>query len=165
MSLLMLTICLRAVFGQQDSVKTKSLLAAREIMDNAGMCALIALDKGMPQVRAMDPFPPDADFTIWLATNPKSRKVNQIKRNKRVSLYYLDPEQQGYVTIYGTATLVNDQAEKDKHWKTEWKGFYQNRTDQYLLIKVIPDYLEVINYRHGISGDPKTWQPVRVYFK
>ena len=108
-------------FGQQDSVKTKSLLAAREIMDNAGMCALIALDKGMPQVRAMDPFPPDADFTIWLATNPKSRKVNQIKRNKFITL--LSRSRTTRLCLYGTATLVNDQAEKDKHWKTSGKGF------------------------------------------
>ena len=57
------------------------------------------------------------------------------------------------------------QAEKDKHWKLEWKDFYPNRTDQYLLIKVIPDYLEVVNYRLGISGDSKTWQPFRIDFK
>jgi general stress protein 26 len=132
----------------------------------SGNCALITLDnKGIPQVRTMDPFEPELDFTVWLATNPNSRKAQQIKRNPKATLYYVDNDENGYVALHGTAVLVDDQKEKDKRWKEEWKAFYANRTDQYLLIKVIPDYLEVINYKRGISGDPKTWQPVRVDFK
>jgi general stress protein 26 len=79
-------------------------------------------------------------------------------------LYYPDKNDKGYVTIHGTAELVNDQNEKDKRWKTEWKNFYANRKDGYLLIKVTPAFLELINYNQGISGDPKTWQPAMVYF-
>jgi general stress protein 26 len=67
------------------------LIAAREIIKASGKCALISLDEnGRPQVRTMDPFEPESDFTIWLATNPKSRKVIQIKNNPNVTLYYSD---------------------------------------------------------------------------
>jgi general stress protein 26 len=149
-----------------DTTRQVHLQAAREIMSRAGNCALITLDKkGTPQVRTMDPFEPERDFAVWLATNPNSRKVQHIKRNPRVTLYYSNKDQNGYVTLHGKAILVDDQKEKDKRWKEEWKAFYPNRSDQYILIKVIPDYLEVIHYKRGISGDPKTWQPVRVDFK
>jgi general stress protein 26 len=149
-----------------DSTRQAYLNAAREIMAGAGNCALITLDKrGIPQVRTMDPFEPEYDFTVWLATNPNSRKVQQIKRNAKVVLYYSAKDDNGYITLHGKATLIDDQKEKDKRWKEEWSVFYPNRSDQYLLIKVIPEYLEVINYKRGISGDPKTWQPVRVAFK
>jgi len=30
---------------------------------------------GQPQARIVDPFPPDADSTIWIATNPLTRKT------------------------------------------------------------------------------------------
>lgn len=113
----------------------------------------------------MDPFSPEKDFTVWLATNPSSRKVTQIKNNPRVTLYYSDKNDQGYVVIHGTAELVDDQREKDLRWKNEWKDFYTNRTDDYLLIKISPLYLEVINYSRGLSGDPKTWQPAMVRFR
>lgn len=140
--------------------------AAREIMLSSKKCALITQDEqGVPQVRTMDPFSPEADFTVWLATNPKSRKVEQIKNNANVTLYYPDKKDKGYVVIHGTAELVNEQDEKDIRWKKEWENFYVNRTDQYLLIKVKPKYLELINYNRGISGDEKTWQPVRVDFE
>jgi general stress protein 26 len=90
--------------------------------------------------------------------------VSQIRNNPNVTLYYTDKNENGYVSIYGTAELVNDQQEKDNRWKEEWKDFYPNRTDGYLLIKVVPTRLEVINYSRGINGNPETWQPAVVYF-
>lgn len=151
----------------KDGSTRKQLLdAAREIMHSSGICALITQDaNGTPQVRTMDPFPPEEDFTIWLATNPKSRKVEQLKKNANVTLYYNDKNNNGYVTLQGKAELINDQKEKDMRWKEEWKEFYRNRTDSYLLIKITPLKIEVINYARGISGDSVTWQPRNVLFK
>lgn len=152
--------------AQVDTSRQAVLIAAREVMTSAGKCGLITQDeRGLPQVRTMDPFLPEKDFTVWLATNPNSRKVKQISSNPKVTLYYDGKDDNGYVTIHGTATLVNDQNEKDARWKNEWKDFYPNRTTQYLLIKIIPDYLEVINYKRGISGNPNTWQPAKVAFR
>ncbi len=149
-----------------DTSRQFLLDAAREIMLSAKECGIITQDEnGVPQVRTMDPLSPEEDFTVWLATHPNTRKVQQIKNNPNITLYYPDKNDKGYVTIHGVAELVNDQKEKDKRWKNEWKNFYANRTDAYLLIKVTPHYLELINYNHGISGDPKTWQPAMVRFR
>jgi len=149
-------------FSQETAAKELSketlLNAARDIINDAGVCALITLDEGgLPSTRVMEPFLPEDDFTVWLGTNPHSRKVKQIKSNSKVTLYYLDKNSSGYVVIQGTATLVNDQASKDKWWKTEWDAFYPNNTDAYQLIKVSPQRLEVISYTHNIIGDPNTW--------
>ena len=149
----------------KDFSKEELLNAARDIIEGAGTCALITSDaSGLPSVRVMDPFIPESDFTIWFGTNPKSRKVNQIKNNPKVTLYYLDKNSSGYVVIHGNANLVNDQSEKDKRWKTEWDAFYPNRTDDYQLIKVSPIRIEVISYTHGIIGDPTTWEVPVVIF-
>jgi len=156
-------------FGQEPAHKDYSeevlTKAAIDIIEGAGTCALITLDaSGLPSVRVMDPFLPESDFTIWFGTNPKSRKVNQIKNNPKVTLYYLEKNSSGYVVIHGTATLVNDQSEKNKWWKTEWDAFYPNNTDAYQLIKVSPQRMEVISYTHSIIGDPKTWEVPVVIF-
>ena len=157
-------------FSQETAAKEFSketlLSAARDIINDAGVCALITLDEqGLPSTRVMEPFLPEDDFTVWLGTNPHSRKVKQIKSNSKVTLYYLDKNSSGYVVIQGTATLVNDQASKDKWWKTEWDAFYPNNTDAYQLIKVSPQRLEVISYTHDIIGDPKTWEVPVVIFE
>ena len=138
---------------------------AREIVSAARYCALITLDSSSrPQARTVDPFAPDEDMKIWIGTNPRSRKVVEIRRNRRVTLYYFDRDAQAYVSISGTARLVNDPKEKAKRWKDEWKDFYPDRVRDYLLILVTPEKLELVNIKKGIVGDPQTWKPPSVTF-
>lgn len=146
--------------------KNKLIAAAREIMSAARYCALVTLDaRGHPQVRTMDPFPPDQDMVVWLGTNRKSRKVAEIRSNPRVVLYYFDPATQGYVTISGIARLVDDRREKAKRWKDEWKAFYPDREANYLVIAVTPEKLEIVCEQKGITGDAVNWDPPSVRFR
>ena len=146
-------------------VDERLIEAAKEIMTSAGTCALITIDdEGVPRVRAMDPFAPEEDLTVWFGTNSNSRKVDQIKKDPRVTLYYLDKDASGYVIIQGLAQLVNDQEEKEKRWKAEWEAFYPDKTNGYLLIEVAPIWMEVLSPSRGISADSVTWQPPVIYF-
>lgn len=148
-----------------DILSTKLLKVAREIMVAANTCALITLDnEGQPRVRTMDAFDPEEELIVWFGTNPRSRKIQEIQKNNNVTLYYLDGDDTGYVTIHGEAHIVNNPSEKERHWKEEWHAFYPNKNEDYVLIKVVPSWLEVISETRGILGDPKTWQPPRVYF-
>jgi general stress protein 26 len=157
-----LLLCIAAVtsgvFGQKQQRLSKDTLiaTAREIMATARYCALITLDsKGRAHARTMDPFPPDENLVIWFGTNPKSRKVAEIRRNQRVTLYYFDRESPAYVTISGIARLDNDPKEKARRWKGEWKAFYPDRGKGYLLIAVTPETLEVVSEKKGILGDAR----------
>jgi general stress protein 26 len=157
-----------AVNGQ-DTKKPLSrdqlITNAREIMSAARYCALITLDaSGGAEARTVDPFAPDENLEVWIGTNPRSRKVAQIRLNPRVTLYYFDREAQAYVSISGVARLVNDSAEKAKRWKEEWKIFYPDRTRDFLLIAVRPEKLELVNVKQGIVGDRQTWKPPSLTF-
>src|SRR6266404_5512875 len=138
--LLCITAFTPGVFGQQPQRSNDELItAAREIISTARFCALITQGtNGRAHARTMDPFPPDDHLVIWFGTNPKSRKVAEIRRHRVVTLYYFDRDSPAYVTITGLARLVNDRAEKAKHWKDDWKAFYPDREKGYLLIAVTP---------------------------
>lgn len=152
----------RDLVEQQIPLDTLIQNAALEIIQNAYYCSLITLDeKGIARSRIMEPFPPEKNWEIWMATNPRSRKVAQLENNNQVTLYYFDRANLGYVSLMGKAYLVNDNRQKEQYWKEEWKAFYANKTDAYLLIKFVPDWIEVISVKHGINGDPVTWQPGR----
>ena len=155
-----------SVSGQQRQWSRDELVAeAREIMTTTRYCALITIDRsGRAQARTMDAFAPDEKMVVWFGTNPLSRKVAEIRRHPRVTLYYFDRENQAYVTIHGTARLVNDAAEKARHFKDDWKAFYPDRDKSYLLIEVRPLTLEVVNTKKGLVGDAKTWRPPTVEF-
>lgn len=156
--------CIRGQVNPAPRLDRQSLIAtAREIMKTARYCALITLDSnGRPHARTMDPFSPAEDMVVWLATNPKSRKVVEIRRHQRVTLYYFVQEDQAYVTISGRARIVDDAKERAKHWKDEWKDFYPDRN--YLLIVVKPEKLELVNVKQGLIGDSVTWKPAAVTF-
>lgn len=157
--------CFGQIQDQNDSLNIRMIEVAKEIMRNAGTCALITIDEeGLPRVRTMDPFPPEEDLTVWFGTNPRSRKVHQIINNPDVILYYFDSSTSGYVVIHGDAQLINDPEEKEKWWKDEWQAFYSNKEEAYMLIKVVPVWMEVLSNAHGIFGDPITWQPPHIVF-
>jgi general stress protein 26 len=142
-----------------DSAKIKLKAAALDMMKSAGMCALITIDQqGRPAARMMDAFAPESDFVVWFGTNPRSRKVKEIRKNPSVCLYYSNPSIPGYVMLQGKAEMVNDPKEKEKRWKEGWKEFYPSRDKDYILIKVKPTRLEVVNYKLGMTGDKATWE-------
>lgn len=100
------------LMGQENntSFNCDSLLsAACEMMAAAKYCTLITLDTtGSPSARTMDPFAPDENMVIWLGTNGNSKKVREIKKDARVTLFYQAANGVGYVLIKGHAFLVDD---------------------------------------------------------
>ena len=143
----------------------KILQSARKIIDSAYFGTFITQDKnGDAKARIMEPFAPDKDFTIYLATNPKSRKVQEIKQNPEATLHYFDRKNIGYVSLYGKASIVSDDSIKKALWKKGWERFYKNRDKDYMLIEFKPRYLELISIPDGYTGDDKTWMPARVDF-
>lgn len=145
----------------RDSV----IAAAREIMGTQTYCALITLDStGGPDVRTMNPFPPDSGMIVWIATNSRSRKAEEIRNNARVCLYYADHKNAiGYVAITGKATLVDEMSEKLKRKRAYWDQAFPDW--KYLvLIKVVPEKLEVINYKYHLYNDPDTFAAPAIEF-
>jgi general stress protein 26 len=138
---------------------------AKEIMSDAKNCALITIDTaGIAHARAMDPFLPEVDFTVWMGTNSRSLKVRQIEKNKKVTLYYFDSEGVSYVTLQGVAEIVNTKVEKEKFWKKKWENFYPNRTTDYRLIKFTPNKANIISEKYQILGDSISWETPIIKF-
>ncbi len=146
----------------QKVLETKSssmLAAAREIMTGQTYCALVTVDaSGRPQIRTMNPFPPEEDMTVWMATNSRSRKAQEIRLNPQVCLYYANhKEATGTVVIHGEAFLVDDMEEKLKRKRAYWDQSFPD-WKYLLLIKVVAREVEVLNYRCSFLNDPETWR-------
>jgi general stress protein 26 len=135
------------------------IAAAREIMAGQTYCGLVTLDEGgRPQVRTMNPFPPEEDMTVWFATNTRSRKVQEMRRDPRVVLYYANhKEATGYVALSGRAVLIDDMQEILKRKRAYWDQAFPGLKNL-VLIKVVPERLDVLNYAKGALGDELTWR-------
>lgn len=142
------------------------IAAAKEIMAAQKYCALATIDEdGRPQIRTMNPFPPEDDMAVWMATSTQTRKVRHIRRDSRVMLYYGNHENAiGYVAITGKAVLVEDRAEMIKHKRAYWDSVFPDFKNL-VLIKVIPEQIDVLNYGRHATADPNTRRTPTIDFK
>ena len=156
----------RAAAQEVGRSRRELLGVARRIMEAAHFATLVTVDEtGRPRPRVMDPFPPDSQMVVWLGTNPRTRKVAQIRNDDRVALLYFDPVGSAYVTLLGRARLVDDPGEKRRRFKPEWAALYPDRDRDYLLIAVAPERVELISVRDGVGAvDSLTWRPPAVEF-
>jgi general stress protein 26 len=137
--------------------------AARDVMRASKYCALVTVDdQGRPRARTVHPFPPGNDFVVWIATRPVTRKVEQIRADPNVTLYYFDAERLEYVTLMGRARLVDDLEEKKKRRNLISFALYPDWPEDCLLIEVTPERLEV--QAKGVDPDDVTWRPQSLEF-
>jgi general stress protein 26 len=139
--------------------KDSLIKAAREIMTETHYCALTTVDSsGQPQIRTMNPFPLKEELVIWFATSRTSRKVKEIRNNPKVCVYYADHvNAKGYVNMTGIAEVIDDKELLVKMKREYWEGI-PNWQDVFVLIRIVPKTLEVINYKHHLNNDPGTFK-------
>jgi general stress protein 26 len=151
-----IVISIPSLYAQQSNIPRDTMMAAaREIIQSTPFCALVTVDEeGQPQIRTMNPFPFKDDFVVWFATSRDSRKVSEIRKEPRVCVYYADHKApQGYVNLMGKATIIDDKELLKKMKREYWNGI-PNWENIFVLIKIEPVKMEVINYKHGVNGNP-----------
>ena len=167
-SMIIMSSCLWAQEKQIIAAERDTMLAiAREMMAVTQYCALITMDQmKRPQVRTMNPYTPDKDMVIWFATNRKSRKVKEIKNNPHVCLYYADhTNASGYVSITGSAEIIDDKKVLEEKKRKYWEASIDNWREVLVLIKITPEKLDILNYKHGLTGDSVTWRTPSIEVK
>lgn len=133
---------------------------ARKVITAAKFATFVTTDSaGHPQARTVQPLSPDSQWVVWMATNPRTRKVGEVQRDPHVALHYFDHVTESYVTLIGNARIVKDRATKDAHWDSAWNSFYPDRDTSVVLIEVRTQRLEVVSPKLGVNSDPATWRP------
>lgn len=142
------------------------IAAARAIIAADPVGALISVDSlGRARVRSVNTTTPDSTMTIWVATRPDTRKVDQIMGNPNVTLYYNTDEEGSYVSIMGQAHLIMDQEyiESNNPFSEAWtQQFFPEFPENMVLIEIEPIWMEVMG--QGISASEDTWRPQAVTF-
>ena len=123
----------------------------------AEFCFLItAGENGQANARLMQPFDAETDLTIWMGLSPHSRKAREIKKNPHVTLAYQHVPEGAYVTLLGTATLVENPEKRQQYWRDSFFEFWPEGPtgDFYILLKFIPDKIEVMNMARQAAPQP-----------
>lgn len=110
-----------------------------DLMEIAEAAYVTTIDPdGFPQTRAMfnlrrkEQFPGLAalfkdhqnDFLVYVTTNTSSPKIEHIKRNPKVSIYYCEASEFRGLMLSGEIAIVTDRAEREKVWQKGWEMYY-----------------------------------------
>lgn len=150
------------------------LRGARALMEGDQNVALVTVDAGgRPRIRSvrafLDPVDPsrrDRGFTVWVMTRFATRKVDQIRANPKVTLYFNDDAKGSYVSIMGTAVVHTDPTNPGakRHYDDEdVKFFWPDFPRDFVMLQIQPEWLEYIG--PGVSNDETTWRPQAVVFR
>lgn len=69
------------------------------------------------------------DGDLWFATSADSPKIAEIALNPRVNVAYASPSKNSYVSVAGTARVVDDRAKVEELWSPAMKLFFPEGKD------------------------------------
>ncbi len=156
---LFLLLFFSVLFSQNNSDDYLESIAF-DIIKESQNCVFVTLNsENKPTTRVMEHNLYNKKFDIYLVTNPFSRKVSHLKSNPIISLNFQSNDRLSYVSVNGEAQLIDDIKLKNKYWKEEWTPHYKNIETDCVLIKIIPESLEIVSLTNEVLGDSKTWKP------
>lgn len=110
-------------------------------------------DRGMPRGRPMYTQEVPFDGVLWFLTSVDSRKVRELRRNATVQLGYVSTSDENYVSVTGTASVLNDRARIAEFWNPFLKAWYEGPDDPTLrLLRVDVDRAEFWDSPGGKIG-------------
>ncbi|MEJ2563465.1 MAG: pyridoxamine 5'-phosphate oxidase family protein [Anaerolineales bacterium] len=120
---------------------------------NAAQIAMLGTngDDGYPNIKAMIKMENEGLKTIWFSTNTSSRRIGQLERDSRASVYFVDFEQWMGLMLVGEVAILQDTASKERLWREGYERYYP-------LGVTDPDYSVLRfssrwgNYYHALSN-------------
>ena len=120
---------------------------------NAAQIAMLGTngDDGYPNIKAMIKMENEGLKTIWFSTNTSSRRISQLERDSRASVYFVDFEQWMGLMLVGEVAILQDTASKERLWREGYERYYP-------LGVTDPDYSVLRftsrwgNYYHALSN-------------
>ena len=97
----------------------------QEIIDSIEVGMLTTMqDDGDHRSRPMQTQKLDADGCLWFLTSRSSHKTEELQKHPNVNVAYADAKAQSYVSVVGTASLVDDAAVKKELWSPIAKAWF-----------------------------------------
>ena len=88
------------------------------------------------------------DGDLWFVTSANSPKIAEIALNPRVNVSYSSPSKNTYVSVAGTAEIVEDRAKIEALWSSSMKLFFPEGKDDPNL-RLIHVHAESAEYWDG----------------
>ena len=114
---------------------------AWELIEEIGLCMLVSHDGTGDQLRArpMSAHARRDEDAIYFLTDLRSHKDDEIEINENVCLCFGDNGSYKYVSVTGTANLLDDRSRVAELWSPAARAFWESKDDPNIrVLKVRP---------------------------
>jgi general stress protein 26 len=95
------------------------------LVENSKMCLVGTNgDDGFPNIKAMFSLKHEGLKHVWFSTNTSSRRIQQMKRDNKVCLYYVDDKNYKGLMLVGIMEILQDLKSKKMLWADGNEKYY-----------------------------------------
>jgi len=120
----------------------------KDIVNSTRICMLCTMDSsGSLYSRPMATQEIRDDLSVYFFSGKDSGKITEIKSDSDVNLSYSKPGSNDYLSISGSAALIDDMSIKKELWSPMAKAWFPEgvESDNLIVIKVTPSSAEFWN--------------------
>jgi general stress protein 26 len=116
---------------------------AWELMKKIGFAMLVTRDGDKLRARPMSAYLEREENAIYMLTDARRHKDNEIASNPPINLSFADASSQKYVSLTGTAVVSDDRAKIKELFSTPAKAWWESADDPNIrVLKITPDDAE-----------------------
>ncbi len=102
----------------------------RELIKDIDFAMLTTVNEdGSLISRPMSTQQTEFDGDLWFFTSAPTGKTEDIARERQVNVAYAQPDKQRYVSVSGTALVLNDRAKMAELWSPVYKAYFPEGLD------------------------------------
>jgi general stress protein 26 len=109
---------------EDNKTREEGIEKLKELIKDVRVAMLTTLDWGVLRSRPMQTQDFDFDGDLWFFTSSETHKTEEIEKDRRVNVSYAAPDSNTYVSVSGTAEIVNDRAKIEELWNPILKAWF-----------------------------------------
>jgi general stress protein 26 len=115
---------------ENTKTREEAIVKLGQLIEDIDFAMLTTVDTdGVLRSRPMSTQQAEFDGTLWFFTSDKTHKIEEIERDNRVNASYAKPEDNVYVSVSGTASIVKDRAKMEELWNPILKAWFPEGLD------------------------------------
>ncbi len=125
----------------ENLARTDANKKIKELAEKADVCLFTTNLSQLPlTTRPMSTREVDEDGNIWFFSREGSHKNQEIEADNRVQLFYSHPSGYQFMSLYGKATILKDNAKAKELWSAIAKTWFNEGYDdpELTLLKIEP---------------------------
>jgi len=117
-----------------EDTRQESIKQVNDLIKEVQIAMLTTIDGGVLRSRPMQTQEAEFDGDLWFFTSTDTHKTDEIEKDNRVNVAYALPSDNTYVSVSGTASLVNDKEKIEELWNPILKAWFPKGLDDPTLI-------------------------------